>query len=90
MQTFKAKIQIRLKSGILDPQGQTIAHALQSLGFSEVQAVRTGKLMELQLQAENRKAAEDVVKRACEKLLANPVTEEYHFEVAEAEEDVTV
>ena len=90
MPTFKARIQIRLKAGILDPQGQTIAHALQSLGFAQVQSLRTGKLMELQLTAENREMAEDIVKRACDKLLANPVTEEYSFEIEEVEEDVAV
>ena len=77
----KVRVNVRLKAGVLDPQGKTIAHALQSLGFEEAQEVRVGKLIELTLDD----SATDVdarIKAMCDKLLANPVIEDY--EIVEA------
>ena len=81
---YKAKVQVTLKKSVLDPQGQTIQHALEGLGFKESKTVRMGKYFELTLDTPNKRAAEDRVKQMCDKLLINPVIEEYAFEVHEA------
>ncbi|WP_010529605.1 phosphoribosylformylglycinamidine synthase subunit PurS [Lentibacillus jeotgali] len=75
----KVTIRIMPKQGVLDPQGKAIQTSLSALGFSEVEGVQTGKLVELFLED-----SEDINKRVgemCDKLLANPVMEDYHFEV---------
>ncbi|MCU0909681.1 MAG: phosphoribosylformylglycinamidine synthase subunit PurS [Rhodobacteraceae bacterium] len=71
-----------LKSGVLDPQGEAVRHALGGLGFSGVQAVRQGKVIELDLAHTDRAAAEAEVRAMCEKLLANTVIESYRVEIA--------
>jgi len=78
----KAKIHITLKSGILDPQGKAIEHALGTLGFKNVRDVRMGKYLEVDLQETTQDKAEAEVKSMCEKLLANTIVEEYRFELA--------
>jgi phosphoribosylformylglycinamidine synthase len=85
MQKFKAEINVRLKNGILDPQGQAIAHALQALRFENIDDVRTGKLIEFHITEENEVAARSQIEKACERLLANPVIEDYAFEITKAE-----
>ena len=79
---MKAKIHITLKSGILDPQGKAIEHALGTLGFKNVRDVRMGKYLEVDLQETTQDKAEAEVKSMCEKLLANTIVEEYRFELA--------
>ena len=79
---MKAKIHITLKSGILDPQGKAIEHALGTLGFKNVRDVRMGKYLEVDLQETTQDRAEAEVKSMCEKLLANTIIEEYRFELA--------
>lgn len=81
MQKFKAKINIRLKTGILDPQGQAISHALELLGFEAIDGVRTGKLIECTVESANRAAAKAQIEKACKDLFANPVIEDYAFEL---------
>lgn len=78
---MKAVIEVRLKKGILDPQGKAVNHALTNLGFDEIQDVRIGKLIEMELKASNRKEAEEMAEQACKKLLANPVIEEYTYDI---------
>lgn len=78
---MKAKIHVTLKSGILDPQGKAIEHALQTLGFRNAHNVRMGKYLELDLDEHDKAKAEAEVKAMCEKLLANTVIEEYRFEL---------
>ena len=80
---MKARIHITLKAGILDPQGKTIQQALHALGYSDVAEVRAGKFIELRLDGVERERAEQLVKAACEKLLANPVMEDYHYSILE-------
>jgi phosphoribosylformylglycinamidine synthase PurS subunit len=70
---MKARVTVMLKSGVLDPQGEAIRHALGSLGFQGVNGVRQGKVIELDLAATDAAAAETEVKAMCEKLLANTV-----------------
>ncbi len=78
---MKAVVRVDLKPGVLDPQGQAVAHALQGLGFSEVEAARQGKVIELDLTGTDKAAAEARVKEMCEALLANTVIERYAIEV---------
>ena len=74
---MKAKVHVRLKEGVLDPQGAAIGRALGQLGFEGVGDVRQGKLIELDLAATSQDAAKAEVEAMCEKLLANPVIETY-------------
>jgi phosphoribosylformylglycinamidine synthase PurS subunit len=70
-----AEVHVRLRPGIADPEGQTIAGGLRSLGFDGVTEVRAGKLLRLSLEAADRDAAEAAVGEMCRRLLANPVME---------------
>lgn len=79
---MKARVHVMLKDGVLDPQGDAVKHALGTLGFSGVEAVRQGKVIELDLAATDTVAAEAEVKAMCEKLLANTVIEKYTVEIA--------
>jgi phosphoribosylformylglycinamidine synthase len=74
---MKAKVHVRLKEGVLDPQGAAIGRALSQLGFEGVGEVRQGKLIELDLTAADRTAAAAEVDAMCAQLLANPVIETY-------------
>jgi phosphoribosylformylglycinamidine synthase len=74
---MKAKVHVKLKPGVLDPQGAAIGRALGQLGFDGVGEVRQGKLIELDLAATDQAAAKAEVEAMCEKLLANPVIETY-------------
>ena len=78
---MRVKIFVSLKSGVLDPQGKAIARSLHTLGYAEVQDVRMGKYLELNIEASSREAAESRIRQMCEKLLANPVIEDYRFEI---------
>lgn len=78
---MRAKIYITLKSGILDPQGKAIEHALSVLGFKGVKEARVGKYMELVLAPGPRDQVEKSIKEMCEKLLANTVIETYRYEL---------
>ncbi len=80
--TFKARVFVTLKRGVLDPQGQAVARSLQRLGFDEVKDARIGKYIELTLDGD-RSAVEQRLRDMCERLLANTVIEEYRFEIAE-------
>jgi phosphoribosylformylglycinamidine synthase len=77
----KAKVHITLKTGVLDPQGRAIQHALGSLGFANVEDVRQGKYIELDLKETDRARARDAVEAMCRKLLANTVIENYSVEI---------
>ena len=78
---YEARVKITLKKTVADPQGLTVKHALESLGFGGLGAVRMGKFITLQLQAKDQAQAEAEAKGACEKLLANPIIEDYSVEV---------
>ena len=78
---MKARVYVTLKNGVLDPQGEAVRHALGTLGFDGVEAVRQGKLLDLKLTATDRAAAEAEVAQMCDKLLANTVIEDYRIEV---------
>lgn len=78
---MRVKIFVSLKNGVLDPQGKAIERSLHTLGYGEVQNVRTGKYLEIDVDAPSRETAEARVREMCDKLLANPVIEEYRFEI---------
>jgi phosphoribosylformylglycinamidine synthase subunit PurS len=78
---MRARVHITLKTGVLDPQGEAIRHALGGLGFDGVESVRQGKVIELELAGTDRAAAEAQVGEMCEKLLANTVIENYAVEI---------
>ena len=74
---YKATINVTLKKSVLDPQGQTVLHALESMGFKEARDLRVWKFFELKLDTPDQKKAEERVKAMCDQLLINPVIEEY-------------
>jgi phosphoribosylformylglycinamidine synthase len=78
---MKARIVVRLRAGILDPQGATIRKALAGLGFPEVQDLRVGRILELTLAESDRTRAATRLDDMCRRLLANPVIEEYSVDV---------
>ncbi len=76
---MKALVHVTLKQDVLDPQGKAIAHACGSLGFDAVEGVRQGKLFEVTLSVSDEASARALVDRVAEKLLANPVIEDYEL-----------
>ncbi|MBB5172563.1 phosphoribosylformylglycinamidine synthase subunit PurS [Texcoconibacillus texcoconensis] len=78
------QVYVSLKQGVLDPQGSAVKQSLNTLGFSEVEDVRIGKHLTLTIDAEEGEVdIEERVKQMCEKLLANPVIEDYEFTIEE-------
>lgn len=78
---MRVKIFVCLKEGVLDPQGKAVERSLHTLGYKEVQDVRMGKYLEVELDAPSRQTAEARIREMCDKLLANPVIEDYRFEI---------
>jgi phosphoribosylformylglycinamidine synthase PurS subunit len=78
---MKAQVTVRLKSGILDPQGKAIEGALKSLGVAGVASVRQGKVFDIEIADGDRAAIEAKLKEAAEKLLANTVIENYDVRI---------
>ena len=76
----RVKVYVTLKPTLLDAQGRTVHHALNALGYQDVEDVRMGKLIEIQM-SENGAALDRQIKEMCDRLLANPVIEDYRFEV---------
>ena len=82
--TYFARIDVMLKPLVNDPQGLVVHDGLHTLGFEGVQTVRVGKRIEVTLEADDEADAERAVREMCERLLANPVIEDFRFEVSEA------
>ena len=80
---YLAKVYVTLKPTVNDPQGQTVLATLRNLGFASARDVRVGKFLELRIDELDRSRAQDLVNEICEKLLANPVIEEFRFELQE-------
>ncbi len=80
---MRVKVFISLKQGVLDPQGKAVERSLHALGYGEVQDVRMGKYLEFDMSASSRETAEVRIREMCDKLLANPVIEDYRFEIQE-------
>ena len=83
MSKYRVAVHITPRRGILDPQGRTVADALHTLGFAAVKDVHVGRHVVVELDAGDKSAAEASTRAMCEKLLANPVTED--FEIASVE-----
>ena len=83
---YLAKIYVTLKPTVNDPQGRTIERGLKSLGFESVQEVRAGKYLEITTHENNNLTAEKQISDMCNKLLANPIIEEYNFELIHMQE----
>jgi phosphoribosylformylglycinamidine synthase len=79
---IKARVTVTLKTGVLDPQGKAIEHALGGLGFGGVGSVRQGKVFDIEIASADRAKAEADLKAMCDKLLANTVIENYAVEIA--------
>ncbi len=90
MTKFTVAVHIVPRRGLLDPQGKAVADALHSLNFASVQEVQVGRYLVVALSADSADAAQAEVRRMCEQLLANPVTEDFELEHARPlEEGVT-
>ncbi len=74
---YLAKMTITLRDGILDVQGKTVEHALHSIEFEMIENVRIGKYVVLEVEADSKKEARELVDSACSKLIANPIIEDY-------------
>lgn len=79
---YKVKVYVTLRESVLDPQGTAVKNSLHYLGYSEVADVRIGKYMELMIDKTDRDV-ETIVNEICDRLLANPVIEDYRYEIEE-------
>ncbi|MAH84751.1 MAG: phosphoribosylformylglycinamidine synthase [Rhodospirillaceae bacterium TMED8] len=79
---MRVKIHVTLKTGVLDPQGKAVQHALGALGFTGITDIRQGKFIEMELSETNDVVAHKTVTNMCEKLLANTVIENYEIEIS--------
>ena len=84
MSGFRVEVRVMPRASLLDPQGQAVERALHALGFADVERVRVGKHLVLEVKATTREEALEHARAMCERLLANPVTEDYDLLVAEA------
>ena len=82
--SYRVHVRVMPRDGLLDPQGQAVEHALSALGFDEAGGGRVGRAIELEVAAPSRAEAEARVRQMCDKLLANPVTEDYLLQVEDA------
>ena len=78
---MKARVTVMLKEGVLDPQGEAVKHALNSLEYNKVDSVRQGKVIEIGLSETSEELATTSIQEMCEKLLANTVIESYEIEI---------
>jgi phosphoribosylformylglycinamidine synthase PurS subunit len=84
VKSFVGRVRVMPRAGLLDPQGHAVEHALGSLGFAAVQGVRVGRTLEIALQADNEQQVRERLREMCEKLVANPVTEDFTIDAVEA------
>jgi phosphoribosylformylglycinamidine synthase len=78
---YRVEVHVTPRAGLLDPQGKAVHGALHSLEFAEVEEVRIGRLISIQLQAASESEARSRVEAMCRQLLANPVTEDYEIQL---------
>ncbi|MEK9135771.1 MAG: phosphoribosylformylglycinamidine synthase subunit PurS [Bacteroidota bacterium] len=78
---FLSKVRVTLRKSILDPQGKAVEHAVSTLGVRGVHDVRMGKYIEFRVDGNTEAEARQATEEVCKRLLANPVMEDYHFEV---------
>ncbi len=80
---FVAEIDVMPLKALLDPQGKAVGHGLKNMGLNEIENVRIGKHITLEVEAASKDAAHEKVEIACKKLLVNPIMEGYHFTLNE-------
>lgn len=80
---FIAEIDVMPLKALLDPQGKAVSHGLGNIGFSEIENVRIGKHITLEINATSRDVAQMKIEEACKKLLSNPIMESFHFQLQE-------
>ena len=80
---YQARIYVTLRSSVLDPAGTAVETGLKQMGYTEVESVRIGKYIEMQLTASNEEQAKEHLDQMCDRLLANTVIENYRFELTE-------
>jgi phosphoribosylformylglycinamidine synthase subunit PurS len=80
---YKAKVNITLRKSILDPKGKAARHALHNLGLNNIDDVRIGKFIEMDINADSKEKALELADTACAKLLANEVMEDYQIKIEE-------
>ncbi|MED1202664.1 phosphoribosylformylglycinamidine synthase subunit PurS [Heyndrickxia acidicola] len=80
---YKVKVFVTLKNSVLDPQGSAVMNALHSMNYQDVQDVRIGKFMELSIEASERNI-DELINEMCQRLLSNPVIEDYRYEIEES------
>jgi phosphoribosylformylglycinamidine synthase len=85
MTRFRVAVHVVPRRGLLDPQGKAVADALHSLGFGSVASVHVGRYLVLELDAPDADGARSTTREMCERLLANPVTEDFHIAEVSAE-----
>jgi len=81
MKTFQAEIDVMPKKEILDPQGKAVTGSMKNLGLAEIQNIRIGKHISLQIEADSEETAREKVELACKNLLANLIMESYSFKI---------
>jgi phosphoribosylformylglycinamidine synthase len=89
-QTYHARVYVTLRPSVLDPAGTAIKSGMEHLGYENVQQVRLGKYVELTLMADSEAAARQQLDRMCDQLLANPVIENYRFDLVAVNEPQSV
>ena len=77
----RAVVYVKLKDGVLDPQGSTIKRALEDMGYPGIRDIRFGKMFEITFQLDEKGKPEELIDEICRKLLTNPVIEKYNFEI---------
>ncbi len=80
---FRSRIRVTLRPSILDPQGKAVGHAIRALGITAVRDVRMGKFIEMTVDGKSREEARAATEEVCRRLLANPVMEDYVYELEE-------
>jgi len=78
---MKAQIFVTLKKSVLDPQGSTIERSLKQMGYDDVDSVRIGKFIELEINGDDKEKIQTEINEMCKKLFVNPNIEEYRFEL---------
>ncbi len=84
MKSYLGRVRVMPRAGLLDPQGHAVEHALSALGFGGVEKVRVGRTLEIAVQADSEQQVRERLREMCEKLVANPVTEDFTIDAVEA------
>ena len=80
---YTAEINVMPLKALLDPQGKAVTHGLKNMGLAQIENVRIGKHITLEVEADSKDAATEKVETACKKLLSNPIMESFHFTLNE-------